>query len=829
MFDTIRLGAAGAGGDYEIERSLRFNYNDTPKLTWTPSSNTNAKTFTLSFWFKIGVSGRTGCIFEGNNTNANGFMIAIQSDGTLYLYDAGVFQIWSVRVFRDPSSWYHCVVAMDTTQGTDTNRVKVYINGVQEDLSTWNLGSGANRYPPQNNDLDINQTNEMAIGESGWSGNDHWDGYIAEFHSIDGTQLAASSFGETNTDTGQWVPKKYAGSYGTNGFYLNFSDNSNTTSGTLGDDDSANTNDWTPTNLVTGDSVVDTPTNNFATLRMLRTPYASGASITDGNLRWISSSGTGGGEMNKAAISTMLVNSGKWYAEFYSISGTSALSMIGVQPYEDQVGGGTDDATLWGAKFGAGDIYIADHAQSYPNNYWTHGSAGSNGDITMVYFDMDVSPPRLYTGKNGQWADGSGNDDESSPNAYLSLGNNIMTHNASMKGYLGFRVASGGSAENCGSIANFGQDSTFAGSTTAGTGTDANGYGNFKYAPPTGALALCTANLPTPTIVKPSDYFNTVLYTGNGGTQSITSLDFQPDLVWNKNRDASTNHNLTDSVRGVSKKLLANTDDIQADQSGDDKGTTAFLSNGFTVKDDASGNYQQNGPSGNKFVAWCWKESATAGFDIVSYTGTGSNPQTRAHSLGVAPEMIIVKTYTGSTDNWSLFHHRVQTTTASSATYWGSLNTDNDFVDHESWNDTVPTSSIFTTQNHANNNLINDSYIAYLFASVEGYSKVGAYIGNGNADGPFVYTGFKPAFVLWKDSDNTRNWHMIDNKRDTNNPVDIQLYPNLHDGEYAETQGFDFLSNGFKVRESANFANNSTTTYIFLAFAERPFKYANAG
>tara|TARA_E500000331_G_scaffold337061_1_gene364821 strand:- start:3220 stop:5529 length:2310 start_codon:yes stop_codon:yes gene_type:complete len=751
---------------YEIERSLRFNRDDSPKLTFTPSSTTNSKTFTLSFWFKVGqLSSTNTIIFEGNTSNANGFIIALQVDGTLYLYDQGVFQIWSLRKFRDRSAWYSCVVAMDTTQATDTNRVKVYINGVEEDLSTWEVGSGANRYPGQNNDLDINQTNEMAIGRSGWTGgNDHWDGYLAEFHSVDGTQLTPSSFGETNADTGQWIPIKYAGAHGTNGFYLNFSDNSGTTATTLGADSSANSNNWTPTNFsvaagVGNDSLTDTPTNNYPTLNPVDGYSTAFYSGTNGNLDF-NIADTSAIPYSTIAIPT----SGKWYAEFTATDLESGC--FGLKPIEDF------------GLFSEGYLYTY-HGKIWKDNSETQTVAAiSDGDIIGVA--VDRSAQTVQFSKNG-----------------TNIGNTeALVAGTEYKYWIARYASSGGNPQ--GSV-NFGQRA-------------------FSHQP-TGFVGLCTSELPEPTIKKGSDYFNTVLYTGTGSDLAVTGVGFQTDWAWIKNRSNAGNwHDLYDSVRGVTKRIFSNETAAEQTQA---QGLKAFSSDGFTV-----GNNSDVGSNGNTYVAWNWKESASAGFDIVSYTGTGSNPQTRSHGLGVAPEMIIVKSR-DSSDHWGIYHHRVQATTASSATYFGRLDTNQAFEDHPTWNDTVPTSSIFTTQNHATVNLSGDNYIAYLFAGVEGYSKVGSYTGNGNANGTFIYLGFKPAFLLVKCTNSAENWEIYDNKRLGYNVDNNVLIPNLDDAEYTQDR-VDLLSNGFKARINSGGINGSSKDYIYYALAETPFKYANA-
>jgi len=211
---------------------------------------------------------------------------------------------------------------------------------------------------------------------------------------------------------------------------------------------------------------------------------------------------------------------------------------------------------------------------------------------------------------------------------------------------------------------------------------------------------------------------------------------------------------------------------------------------------------------------------------MFGYTGTGNNPQTRAHSLGVVPEMIIVKSLdSGETDqHWVVYHHNSNTTPED---YFGRLNTSDAFEDLEMWNDTAPTSSVFTTQNHAITNANGSTFIAYLWASVEGYSKVGSYRGNNSSDGPFIYTGFKPAWFMVKNIANGESWEVYDNARDPHNVITSRLQVDTNNGEVTSTF-FDFLSNGIKIRNTSGGYNNNGGTFIYLAFAESPFKYANA-
>ena len=313
-------------------------------------------------------------------------------------------------------------------------------------------------------------------------------------------------------------------------------------------------------------------------------------------------------------------------------------------------------------------------------------------------------------------------------------------------------------------------------------------------------------------IDKPSDYFNTKLYTGTGTSGSpfsLTGVGFAPNWVWIKRRGgAAVGHRIFDTIRGATKYIDSSANSAETTNTST---LTAFGSDGFTLQNDGSVN-----DGSEPFVSWNWKETATAGFDIVSYTGSGS-AKTVSHSLSAIPKMIIVKNRS-SDRNFCVFH------TSLGATKFLRLNLTNaEGTSGGRWNDTAPTSSVFTVGDDAEVNSNGDNYIAYCFADVKGYSKVsGSYTGNGNADGTFVYTGFKPAFILAKDADSSDNWIIHDTTRNPSNPVGAYLRPNLSSAEGTFSH-YDILSNGFKNLYAGGSLNGSGKNIIYMAFAENPF------
>jgi len=461
---------------YNVDNSLRFNSGDSAELTKTFSSAGNQKTWTFSCWIKrSGISGSTSySILEAGHGTTPWFVFAIINDKIQVGATAGSTSSWeATSVLRDSSAWYHIVLVVDTTSSTSsisngsTDRFRVYVNNVQQTLSGGTV-------PSLNADLQWNGTAGQHM--FGASYGQFFDGYACEVAFIDGQALSPSSFGEYDEDSPTiWKPKNISTlTFGTNGFYLDFEDSSS-----LGNDISGNNHDWTVANLASTDQSTDTCTNNFATLNPLNVPTSNAPTFSEGNL--ISSTSD---SAQFGGTSTIGVSSGKWYAEFKSAeTGGEEKEMVGVThaPGEDARSG--DNVGRTAESFA---IRFLDGQQSNNNSASAYGSAFSVGDICQVALDIDNN--NLYFGKNGQWGDGSGNFNQSTPTSAIT----IPTIANTTEGAYFFSVgdissSSGRSLISC----NFGSPPFSISSGNA----DANGHGNFEYAPPSGYFSLCTKNL----------------------------------------------------------------------------------------------------------------------------------------------------------------------------------------------------------------------------------------------------------------------------------------------------------------------------------------------
>jgi hypothetical protein len=780
---NILAGASGQGGAYNLTNSLRFRSSASATLSRTPASATNRRTWTFSAWVKRGKLTSNNTIFNAGYPTVSWFAFIFGNNDTLQIAQtAGSSAGWSTAaVFRDCSAWYHVVCVIDTTSATSTitntatDRIRLYVNNVQQSLSGGTV-------PTQNSDLQVNNTISHTIG--GYSA-EYFDGYMAEVNFVDGQALTPSSFGETSTTTGVWIPKKYTGTYGTNGFYLPFTNTASTS--TLGNDFSGNSNTWTVNNISltagsTYDSMTDVPTltsataANYATLNPLN---PSGGTYADGNLQWVSATTDG-----RFALSTFdITTSGKWYCE---------------------VTIGAKSGTYWTVGAMGSPITFNPRMQ-YRSDGVTNvnGTTGSTfasfttGDVIGMAFDASTNQITFYKNNTSQGT--------------------LTATTTGVSYYFG-----------CGSD-NSGSTSTY----------NINfGQRPFAYTPPTGFVALNTFNLPTPTIgatasTTANKYMDATLYTGNNSTNNIVNAaGFKPDMVWLKGRSQSSNHIVQDSVRGANTYLLPNLTGSE----GTDGSLTSFNSNGFSLTTDAGVSFNANGTT---YVGWQWRASnatavtntagtitstvsanTTAGFSVVTYTAS-SSASTIGHGLGVAPSMIIQKNRDATSD-WGVYHVSV------GATKFLKLNTsDTPSTNSVPWNDTAPTSTVFSIGTGYTNG---NKYVAYCFAQVAGYSAFGSYTGNGSTDGTFVYLGFRPKYILIKQTNTSgEGWFIFDTSRSPYNVQGTYLTANASEAENTLTdRQSDILSNGIKFRGSHASVNGSGSTYIYMAFAENPFKYANA-
>jgi hypothetical protein len=564
----------------------------------------------------------------------------------------------------------------------------------------------------------------------------------------------------------------------------------------LGKDFSGNGNYWTTNNISitagsTYDSMTDVPTltdettANYCVLNPL-VASTNGSTTSNGNLKLVTNSGGPAG----LTTATIGVSSGKWYWEQTTTADDiSAGQFAGIISSTSATTGYVGSTSQGWGYYNSGSKYNNNSATSY-------GASWGVNDVIGVALDMDAGTITFYKNNISQGT------------AFTGLSGTM------------FPAISDGGTGAITVEANFGQRP-------------------FAYTPPTGFVALNTFNLPTPTIgatatTQANDYFDAKLWTGNGSSQTISTYDFQPDFAWIKTRSTSDNHNLMDAVRGATKRLISNSSGAEATET---QMLTAFTSNGFSLGTDAGVN-----GSGTTYVGWAWKANGagssntagsitstvsantSAGFSVVTYTGTGSNA-TVGHGLGVAPSMVIVKSRS-IVDNWRVGHNYLNNG-SSPWNYSLILNaTIANSLDSTIWNNTAPTSSVFSIGTDATVNQSSATYVAYCFSEIAGYSKFGSYTGNFNADGPFIYTGFKPKFVMLKASGDTGSWNIVDGTRNPSNVVNARLFPNSSIAENTATV-VDFLSNGFKIRSSdSDF--NYTVTNIYMAFAESPFKYANA-
>ena len=466
-------GAAGEVKEsYEISNSIRFNDGDSPKLTRTNASDGDRQKFTISFWTKRTTTGSTHIFFDaGTSTSADtgSFSCSINSSDKLFVGGGATSFRQTNRLFRDTSAWYHIVIAVDSTDGTADNRIKIYVNGVQETSFTTNNAMSQNLNTPVNENGKVHQ-----ICNRQKSSSLPFDGYMTEFHFIDGAQKAQTDFGEFD-DNGVWIPKKYTGTYGTNGFFMEFKQTgTSANSSGIGADTSGNDNHFTPTNLAATDITEDTCTNNFATLNALDHRLGS-CTLSEGNCKFVGANGGSG-----KTVSTIGVTSGKWYAEFKVLNTHKARIGIIDQTGHDANDAGTND----GVDYSVSDGYIYTYLNGTNNDTGNNSSSSgvdldnpSANDIIGIALDADNEKVRFYRNGTAEGTEGDG----FTPLQRTGTGETYFFH---------VRDGSGSGDDEPQIECNFGN----APFSISSGNTDGK-YGNFEYAPPSGFYALCTKRL----------------------------------------------------------------------------------------------------------------------------------------------------------------------------------------------------------------------------------------------------------------------------------------------------------------------------------------------
>ena len=831
--------APSAGGDFyehQIANSCRFKSATSDSLSLTFGTSTDLSKFTFSCWVKRSLTYAGGqnttwqnIIGRGTTIAGGGAAFGFESGGgtsgglnnrdRIAWYglagDGGGSTGGDDRIagyYYDTSAWYHIVVRVDTSQSAAT-KIRYYVNGDLKVRTSTNEPTG-----------DMNRFNTAAAHFIGADVNGAFDldAYLAEVVFCDGQSLGPGSFGETKN--GAWIPSDPSGlTFGNNGFYLKFANAS-----ALGADSSGNGNNWTVNNITAHDQMLDTPTfgedngGNFATLN----PLAGSAEniLTEGNLKATKETGS----YNECTPATMNLK-GKYYLECCAkellAQNLAAIGLVNVS--EDLTNGGRDSRMdLTGVSYSeSGELQTAGNRASF-------GDAWEAGDIIQMAVDMtNINSVKVWFGNNNTWQNSGDPAAGSGEAATITNGEQIMAMSA---GYSGTGEL----------VFNFGQEGTFAGEKTAGGNADANGYGNFIYAPPTNFLALCTGNLTVADEIDPAQtnddfpqkLFNTLLYTGTGNELAVTGLGFKPDWQWLKNRPGQNDFQLTDSTRGVTKALESNTDKGQTTQA---QGLKVFGNDGFTVGTDDA--YNSNNEA---VVTWNWRLNGgttstnsvggtasvtqvdpSGAVSIVTYTtdiSGSSGTGTIGHGMSVAPQLILHHAIGADGGWWS---QSVSTNGANDFLELNGTRAQTDLAAGTYGAMSRPTASVFSINGVDGVGGEGRAYVAYCFASIEGYCKVGRYEGSGAADGAFVYTGFSPAWIMTKSLDSTSDWQIFDNKRLGYNVDNNELRGNVAGAE-TTTDMIDIVSNGFKCRIATD--PNVAETYIYLAFAHNPLKYATA-
>jgi len=826
VFDTSQTmmagsaAQAGAGvdvGTYTGKSCIFTGTNEFLTKTWGAAA-TDLDKFTISLWIKRNNvdSGSSQYWIFGAQTGAES-NIKIQADKINVHLTGSNYDFVGTRLLRDTTNWYHLVFRYDSDESAAGDRFRCYING---ELETW---ASSSTIPSGQDNEFLANTNKMTIGAYDAS-NHRFNGYIAQVVALDGQSLAPTSFIDTSSDTGSVVMKDdFSGlTFGDNGFLLEFKETGTGTASTstIGADTSGETNHFTSTNLASTDSArPDTPVDNHPTWNVIGTATPGAASVTfaEGNRQFQTPDGNG---QNIGVSSVAFDAANDTFVEFLvDAKGSSTAGSIGILPEDEFTIYGYSQPSLYGGGGSTGaHCYIVDGNKSLAGA--TNASYGNTYD-TGDRIGMRINAGSLFFYKNG------------------TIQNSGTAATTGITGKWLFAVTG-----------DYGFDVTVR--VNSGDWTDA----------PSGMTSsnqISSAYLPDLEIGQESDdlatnHYNTILYTGNTTTpRTISGVGFEPGITLIKGRSVAGAGLFFDDVRGAgsNKQLSLSNEDEEGTDGSYNSATYGFLSafnaDGFVLTDGSSnGNWVNE--NGTTFASYNWRlgtahsgttsgsgddESysaqvdADAGIGLVAYEGNGTSGHTIPHNLSKAPEFIVARRRTP--DNaWFVFHTGVA---SDPETDYLVFDTNAAVADQTAmWNDTAPSSTMITVGDSSGTNTDGNNYIMWYMHSVDGFSKFGAYTGNNNAGGPFVYCGFRPAMVITRRTDSGDHWRLIDNKR---HPVNDGSNPGhkLNDAETeadAGNRNVDFVSNGFKVRETDPDSNADGGNYVYMAFAATPFKYSNA-
>lgn len=777
------------GGRYNIPYSAMFDpiagtyfYRN---LVGPGTGDTSIYKKTHSFWIKRATIGNQITHVHSAGTTANMWYFGFGATDTFVVYQSlsstQQYNIQTNRQFKDTSEWYHFVIAVDVTQAASADRVKIYVNGVEETSFASNIRAAQNTHCASYM-MPTAGTYNYVVGTY-YNATLDFEGVMSENIVIDGQQLEPTAFGRFDNATGEWVPIEYTGTFGTNGLYNDFSVNT-----LFGTDVSGNSHTLTDVGFGTDHQYLDTPTNNFCIMNDLDKHGLTG--LREGGLY----ANRGGGTGNYSVRGTQIIQGGKWYFEtnVQSLGGTiGQAGTVGITAVENSLQADQFNTT--------NETYSFHHAAS---TWWKeeNGTGANLSDSnasgivtnTKMCIAIDLDNGKMWVRKNNNTWVGGG--DPAAGTSASITGIDTTRH------YTPFITTYNDSGTNFIMLkANFGQ------------------CGGFTYTPPSGFNEIKKNNLDTPEITNPKGFYGQLEWTGDGNDdRSITGLEFQPDLVWFKNRSTTAWHRMIDSVRGSDLGIYPNDTSVELTDANE---IQAFESGGIQIGTDSAIN-----GSGNSFAAWCWKEGVTPGFDIVTYTGDGLAGRTVAHNLGVKPKFIIIKRRTTTAQNWPVYHENVV------ATKYIALDLNvGETTNANVWDSTEPDASNVTLGTGALTNADTASYVMYAFAEVPGFSKFGTYKGNGNADGPYIHLGFKPAIIIIKRTSTTGTWSLYDNYMEPINDGTQQeeIYIDINQAS-ASTMGIIVTANGFKLTDTDAWKNTSAATYVFAAWAEQPYKYGRA-